>query len=200
MSRMPKRPFEQAVNDMVKTFDISTDEALRRVQERYDSFKARNERLLERQNDQANKAQINLTTHCTLLATGVLAVGGAFIGTVYEKTDFTHIHVAIFVVVVLSELVSLTLSLVDYVLTGRFHAGWAKAYQDIDKDTEASLNNGNLQLTSQLGEIEAKHIEKQTIKTSPYLQIAIIATVLLGVWAFFLLILTYFIDVPYYKN
>lgn len=196
---MPHNPFEQAVRHLQETFGISADEALQRVQDRYDTFKTRNERLLERQNDEANKAQINLTNHCTLLAIGVLTIGSAFVGSVYEKPDFTDNHISLFILLVLGELVGLTLCLIDYVFTNRFHKAWAKTYQEIDKETEKMLNDGTLQLTSQLGAIESKHIDAQTEETTLMIEKSIIGAVMGGVIIFFILLLAFFFDVPFYK-
>jgi endoglucanase Acf2 len=194
-------PFGKSIQHHIDEFDMSPHEAIKDVQGYYSDFKKRNERLLERQSDQSNSAQISLLNQSTLAITATLTIGSAFVGSVYQNPGFSEMHKLLFAVIVVSALLSLTLALKDYRKTISFHDRWAKAYYEIDTEVDKKFDSAELQLTSDLGRIEALKIEDLPQRsTSPHIIKLIDYSLLTSVWLFFVLVITYFYDVPLYHN
>lgn len=195
---MSKLPFQESVKGLKKTFGLSTDDALQRVQGRYESFKARNDRLIERQDDSANTASIHLMNQITLVATATLTFSGAFAGVVYKT--LTVEHTILFMLIAASEILALTFAMYDYHRAVRFHNGWAKAYHEIDQTVEAEVKSGVIQSTSRLGEIESSYIDKMPRETGAKIRIWIIWSTATGAWLFLVLLVVYFFDIPFYAG
>ena len=196
MTKKSSLPFERAVDAKVEAYGISKRDAIQDVQQYYQYFKNRNEQLLSKQNDQANSTQINLLNQCTISVIAALTVGGAFAGSVYKDSSFTDSHKAIFISMLALGFTALVLCLIDYLLTIRFHQRWAKAYHQVDKETNERLDSGSLQWTSDLGHIETKHIDDLPTTTNIQVGRAMVASVIGTLILLLLLISTYFYDLP----
>jgi hypothetical protein len=193
-----KLPFEKTVLHYMTELELQPKEAIDRVQRYYQGFKDRNERLMERQDDRGNSAQISLITQCTLLATAVLTVAGAFFGSLHE--GFTESQIWILILVILCELISLTLGMIDYLQTIKFHNGWAHCYYNIEQEVEKKFENGELKSIGKLRIIESEKISKMPQETNPIITQSMVWTGIIGIWLFFVLILAYFLDVPFYTG
>lgn len=192
---MTKLPFRRSVKDFEKAFGLSTDEALQRVQAHYASFKARNDRLIERQDDSANAASIHLINQVTLVATATVTFSGAFAGVVYKT--LTIEHSVLFLLIAASEILALTLAMYDYHRTVRFHNAWAKVYHDIDQEVESEIKSGAIQYTERLREIESSYIGSMPREAGSRIRVWIIFSTASGAWLFLVLLAAYFFDIPF---
>lgn len=195
-----QQPFEETVKHYVNELGLTPDEALKRVQKSYSDFKNRNERLLERQNNQSNTVQITLSTQSLLLATAVLTFSGAFVASVYQDDRFSAFHSGIFVLIAVFELTSLTLGVWDYIKTIDFHTKWTIAYHEIDKEVDTGISTEDIQSTEDLRSIEAKYIDKQPSATSTLIPKLMAFLAVLGAWTFLFLILSYFYELNFISN
>lgn len=137
MTKKSEPPFFEYINDLQKNYNLNKNDAILRARDHYEAFKNRNERLLERQNDAANTASVNLLNQVTLLATATLTFGGAFVATLHE--DMTDEHTVLFLVIVFLELITLTFALIEYKVAINFHHRWTLAYYNIDQKVEKRL-------------------------------------------------------------
>lgn len=69
-------PFLKSVLHLQELHEIDFKTAMESVQATYSGFKNRNQKLIERQNDQSNNAQVQLISHFAILATLTLTVLG----------------------------------------------------------------------------------------------------------------------------
>jgi len=179
----------------LKGVDINT--ALADVQRKYDAFKDRNQAMLERQDDQANKAQVQLISHFALLATLSLTVTGLLI--TQTAQNLTDPHKIIILVILSSEVLSLYFGSKDYRQTIKFHNRWAKTYHEIDKEVNAKYESGELQMISDLGKIEHRHTSEMDRETSKFITSLMIYLCFLGLILLVILFFVYFFDIPYWR-
>jgi len=198
MTKVKQAPFAKTVEHSMELRGMDLSTALTEVQARYDSFTKRNERLTERQNDEGNKAQIQLISHFALLATLALTVTGLLITqTAQSLTDAQKI----LILVVLSiEATSLLFGALDYLQTIRFHTKWAKIYQNIGNEVGEKVSAGEVQEMSDLVDIERKYLKKVPESTKKWITILMVSLCFLGLGLLILLFYVYFFDVPFWGN
>lgn len=152
--------------------------------------------MLERQVDIANRHQIGLLQHVATIATLTLTVSGFLASQFVGNIDFTKSHRVLYILVLLFESLALLLSMFDYWQTIRFHQLWSNAYKDIDIEADEKFENRELQLLSQLGEIELKIIGKQPKSTNILITKLMVSFCLVGILLLITLFAAYFFDVP----
>jgi hypothetical protein len=192
-----KPPFLKSVEHLQALHDIDFTSALESVQNTYSRFKERNQKLIERQNDQSNSAQVQLISHFALLATLTLTVVGFLLTqTSHELTDNQKLLI---VAILVAEVISLGFGAWDYLQTILFHQRWAKLYQDIDKETDSKLESGGLQWTYELNDIEAKHLKRTPESTRMWVTFVMVGFCLAGLLLLVLVFCAYFYDIPLVK-
>lgn len=145
--RDPKPPaFTESVQFLQDNFGMDYYTARESVDNRLSSFKDRNQKLLEKQNDSSNSAQIQLISHFALLATLTLTVTG-FIITQTEQTVTNSQHWLI-IIILCFEIASIGFGAYDYIQTITFHDKWAKKYYNVDVEINRKIKNGTLQRIS----------------------------------------------------
>lgn len=193
-----KRPFEKAVGYLKSAYDIDDRAALSDVQERFDNWKERNQRLIERQDDQANAAQVQLISHFALLATLTLTVTGFLI--TQNLQVLTTPQQVLVVLIIALEITSLYFGAKDFRQTIKFHNLWAKAYFNANKEVDKLYDSGELQLVNQMSDIEQKHIKKMSNETNDLITKLMIYFCFAGLILLLVLFIVYFFDVPIWKN
>lgn len=187
-------PFLGSIRHLMSVLSIDYSTAMDKVDGVYKNFKGRNQKLLERQNDQSNAAQIQLISHFALLATLTLTVTGFLLTqTTQQLTDG---HKILILCILVAQTVSLFFGACDYLQTIRFHMSWAKLYQSIDEEVNEKFNSGELQQTSQLNKIESKHLKDQPDTTKMWVTIVMVGSCLFGLLLLLVLFYSYFFDVP----
>lgn len=180
---------------IVKNLEVEPVVALEMVDKTYENFKARNQKLLERQNDRSNNAQVQLISHFALLATLTLTVTGFLITqTVYKLTENQQ---WLILFILGAEILSIVFGAIDYLQTIHFHDKWSKVYYNIDKEVNSKFNDGSLQRTVQLGEIESKYVDAENTSTKMWVTYAMIGLCVLGLLSLLLLFYAYFFKTPF---
>jgi hypothetical protein len=192
-----KPPFLKSVRHLQELYDIDFKSAVENVQNTYARFKERNQKLIERQNDQSNTAQVQLISHFALLATLTLTVVGFLI--TQTTQELTANQKLLIIAILVSEVASLAFGAWDYLQTILFHQRWAKLYQDIDKETDSKFESGVLQWTYDLNEIESKHLEKTPELTRMWITFVMVGLCLAGLLLLVVLFCAYFYNVPLVK-
>lgn len=196
-SKKDKEPFLKSIAHLQELFDMDFRAALDNVQDTYSRFKNRNQKLIERQNDLSNNAQVQLISHFALLATLTLTVVG-FLLTQTSQT-LTDKQEILILIILCFEIGSLTFGAIDYLQTIHFHRGWAMLYQDIDKEVDSKLDSGELQWTNDLNKIEAKYLKKAPESTKMWITYLMIGLCLSGLMLLLVLFCAYFYDLPLIK-
>ncbi|HBO65038.1 TPA: hypothetical protein DD425_03705 [Candidatus Saccharibacteria bacterium] len=191
------RAFASAIEYLTIAHDIDTRTAIAQVQEGYSDFKNRNQKLTERQLDQSNRAQIQLISHFALLATLTLTVTGFLI--TQSSDSLTDAHKWLILIILVSEIASIFFGYLDYKQTIDFHDKWARMYRDIDTEVEAKFKTGELQMLSDLGEIEQQHLNKMDETTNEKISKAMVILCLFGLIVLVALFGVYFFDVPFWN-
>lgn len=195
-TRSPTQPFEKTIEHSMNLRDISFSEALKEVQDQYGKFTDRNQLLLERQNDQANHAQIQFISHFALLATLTLTVAGFLI--TQTTQSLTDVHKIMILVVIASETLSLFFGALDYWQTIQFHMKWSKAYQEIDSDVNIKITTGEIQYIDDLRKIEDEKTSAIDKSTNMSVTFRMVFFSLLGLMILITVYYAYFFDVPYW--
>ena len=182
-----KTAFEEDISADMSHLGISYDSAIQRVQGVYNDFNARNDRLIERQNDATNLASGNYNNQITLTATAILTFSGAYVGVIYN--NLTNCQYLIFIIVALSELAAIACVLLDYRITVNFHENWATTYQNIYKEVREKVDNRDIQSVSELGKVEQQHVNKMEERTTK--KFMNLSLVFLGVGAVLFMILLF---------
>jgi hypothetical protein len=190
-------PFLKSVAHLQELFDIDFKSALESVQDTYARFKNRNQKLIERQNDLSNNAQVQLISHFALLATLTLTVVG-FLLTQTTQSLTDNQQVLILVILGL-EIASLTFGAADYLQTILFHQRWARLYQDMDKEIDKKFETGELEWTNDINKIEAKHLKKAPETTKMWVTYIMVALCIIGLALLLLLFCAYFYDIPFVR-
>lgn len=190
MTDKDRPPFFKSIGHLQNVLDVDLKTAMEKVQAVYSDFKGRNQRLIERQNDQSNAAQVQLISHFALLATLTLTVIGFLV--TQNTQSLTSFQKIIILNILFLEIVSIFFGAMDYVQTIRFHMRWAKLHQNIDREVDDRLNSGTLQWTRQLNEIEARHLESLPESTKLWVTVMMIATCLLGLVLLLVLFYAFF--------
>lgn len=198
MAVTKKAPFQESVEHSMKLRDIDVGTALTEVQLRYDSFIERNEKLVQRQNDQSNNGQIQLISHFALLATLSLTVTG-FLITQTAQT-LTDPQKNLILIILSTQTLSLFFGAADYLQTIGFHKKWAKLYQSVGKEVENKVNLGTIQLVNEMGEIEQRAIDSAPESTKEWITFTMITSCLLGLILLIFLFYVYFFDMPFWTN
>jgi hypothetical protein len=110
-SKKDKEPFLKSIAHLQELFSMDFRTALDSVQDTYSRFKNRNQKLIERQNDLSNSAQVQLISHFALLATLTLTVVG-FLLTQTSQTLTDKQEVLVLIILGL-EIGSLTFGAID---------------------------------------------------------------------------------------
>lgn len=187
-------PLLKSVAHIQELFDIDFKSALDIVQDTFARFKSRNQKLIERQNDLSNTAQVQLISHFALLATLTLTVVG-FLLTQTTQTLTNKQEILILIILGL-EVASLAFGAADYLQTILFHQRWARLYQDIDKEIDSKFEDGTLQWTKDINKIEAKHLKKSPETTKMWITYTMVALCMLGLLMLILLFCAYFYNLP----
>lgn len=197
MTDLKDAPFTETVILLQKNLEIDPLTAMQMVDTRFENFKARNQKLLERQNDTSNNAQVQLISHFALLATLTLTVTGFLITQTGHNLTPNQQWLILFILII--EILSIVFGAIDYLQTIHFHSSWAKAYHAIDIEVNTKFEDGSLQRTAQLGEIEKKHIDLEKESTKTWISYTMIALCVLGLLSLVLLFYAYFFDAPFIK-
>lgn len=182
----------------MKLRSLSFNESMEIVQKKYDGFVDRNQRLVERQDDSANKLQIQLNSHFAVLATLTLTVTGFLVS--QTSDSLTDPHRWLILIILACEAMSLLFCAVDYRHSIKFHNKWAKAYHEIDNEANKKLETGELQTFEDVRAIEQKHTSPLPRETIKVFSILMITLCLVGLATLILLFYTYFFNVPCWIN
>lgn len=197
MSDKDKWPFQKRVAHLQQLFGMDFKSAMDSVQDDYSRFKDRNQTLTERQNDQSNAAAVQLISHFALLATLSLTVVG-FLLTQSAQT-LTDLQKITILFILIFEVSSLFFGAWDYLQTMYFHRSWAALYQRIGKEVDAIFDSGELQWSTDMSEIEAKHLKDQPESTKLWVTYAMVGLCLAGLLLLIVLFYAYFFDAPMIK-
>jgi hypothetical protein len=193
-----KAPFQKSVEHAMELRGIDVGTAVTEVQARYDSFIERNEKLVQRQNDQGNRAQIQLISHFALLATLALTVTGFLI--TQTEQPLTDPQKNLILVILLAQAVSLFFGALDYLQTIKFHMVWAKVYQLVGREVEKRVGSGDIQTVNEMGEIEQDLVNKTSESTKVWITYLMVIFCLVGLGLLIFLFYAYFFDVPFWQN
>lgn len=190
-------PFLKSIQHLIDEFGLGYKEAVDEVQSRYAQFKERNQRLIERQNDQSNSVQVQLISHFALLATLTLTVSG-FLLTQNSK-PLTDIQQFLIILILGLQIASLVLGAIDYLLTIHFHNYWAKLYHAIDEEVDNKVESGKIKSVSEMGFIENSYINTARKTTPVWISYLMVGSCLFGLLLLLLLFIAYFYDMPFVK-
>lgn len=197
MAKPPQIPLMESVKILQDNYGLDLHSAMHEVDDTLQDFKRRNQKLIERQNDASNNAQIQLISHFALLATLTLTVVGFLITQTEHLLTSNQQRLILFILLV--EILSLLFGAIDYLQTINFHKKWAKMYYDVDNEISEKFNDRSLQRTSELGIIEKKHIDRMKTSTKTWVTYVMVIFCILGLFSLLLLFYAYFFDVPFIK-
>ncbi len=194
VSNKGKEPFNKSIEHLQELFGIGQRDAIDRVQGTYSNFKNRNQKLTERQNNQSNSAQVQLISHFALLASLTLTVLGFTL--TQNALKLTDSQQLIILIILGLQIGSLCFGAADYLQTIKFHNSWAKLYNNIEKEVDSKFENGELQWTNDLNEIEAKYLKKSVESTRLWITNMMVIFCLLGLVLLLVLYWAVFYDLP----
>ncbi|MEO5949914.1 MAG: hypothetical protein ABIQ04_00525 [Candidatus Saccharimonadales bacterium] len=188
-------PFTESIKLIVNNLEVEPVAAVEMVNKTYENFKDRNQKLLERQSDRSNNAQVQLISHFALLATLTLTVTGFVITQTENRLTPNQQWLILFILFI--EILSIVSGAIDYLQTIHFHDKWSKVYHNVDKEVNAKFKDGTLQRTAQLGEIEAKYVDSEKASTKMWVTYTMVGSCVFGLFSLVLLFYAYFFDVPF---
>ncbi|MES2631199.1 MAG: hypothetical protein V4611_04540 [Patescibacteria group bacterium] len=192
-----KQPFEETISHSMELRGISFSEAMIETQQRYERFVDSNNKSIERQDDRANTALIQLISHFALLATLTLTVTGFLI--TQADQELTGAQQWLIISIMIMQVVSLFFGALDYWQTIKFHTNWAKLYQSVGDKVSEKINSGDVQYFSDLTAIEDKMFKAHESETNKVLTVLMVVFCLSGLSLLLILFTAYFFDIPVWQ-
>lgn len=192
--RYKKFPFEDRYNNLTQNFGLKPFEAIREIENNREKFDETHQGQKRVHLGASNRVQLSRIAHTTTLATLTITVAGLLSTQFIE--DFNIYHKTLLMIIIISEIMSLSFGMFDYYQTIGFHNRWAKAHHDITEEASAKFDKAELQTTSDLVNIQNKILSIQPNKTNDMVSHLMVLSALTGSVALSLLFYSYFFDFP----